>query len=459
MKQITFAFFFLLTSLLFSQSSLNMRQLAHWEDTTLVAEPLVGLKYNEVWGWANPVDGREYALIGSADGVHIIEVTDAANIHQVDFVKGRATGIVNRDIKTKGNFAYTVGDQKESSLQIFDLSYLPDSVHVVYDDTLLMKRSHSLWVEGNRLYAVNPNVLSTPAAYALGIYDISNPAVPVEITKVPSSLFGRTHVIITRNDTAFWNTGWQGMVIMDFKDPLNPQLIAQFLGYPYQGYNHTGWLHKTKPLYVMADETHGSPLKLVDISDIANPNTISLLAPNMKVAPPDTQAIAHNPFIVGNYVISSYYYQGVRIYDISNPQIPTEVAYFDTYPQADEKKFAGCWGVYPFLPSKKILASDMQTGLYVLEFSPFINHTTPSENSLNISLSPDNQFILLNANEEMTSPALNIYDTSGRLIRTHTWAEGTYNRLYYEANDLPNGLYILEIKTEKGQFWRGKYVK
>ncbi|MBK9258031.1 MAG: hypothetical protein IPM42_21485 [Saprospiraceae bacterium] len=48
-----------------------------------------------------------------------------------------------------------------------------------------------------------------------------------------------------------------------------------------------------------------------------------------------------------------------------NPEI---VAYYDTEPSNTNynQNYAGAWGVYPYLPSGSILASDIQNGLFVL---------------------------------------------------------------------------------------------
>ena len=45
-----------------------------------------------------------------------------------------------------------------------------------------------------------------------------------------------------------------------------------------------------------------------------------------------------------------------------------EVGYFDTY-LPNEYGYLGCWSVYPFFESGKIIASDMQSGLFVLTYN------------------------------------------------------------------------------------------
>jgi len=81
-------------------------------------------------------------------------------------------------------------------------------------------------------------------------------------------------------------------------------------------------------------------------------------------------SIVHNPFILGDLVYCAYYHDGVQVFDISDPENITNVAYYDTYPEnVDYTGYKGCWGVYPFLPSGIIIASDQTHGLYVMEIT------------------------------------------------------------------------------------------
>ena len=82
----------------------------------------------------------------------------------------------------------------------------------------------------------------------------------------------------------------------------------------------------------------------------------------------------HNPFVKGDTLFISYYEDGVQVFDISNPLVPKRIAYYDTYtaqnglgydvPAHDWK---GAWGVYPYLPSGCILASDITQGLFTFK--------------------------------------------------------------------------------------------
>jgi len=44
------------------------------------------------------------------------------------------------------------------------------------------------------------------------------------------------------------------------------------------------------------------------------------------------------------------------IFDLSNPEAPTRVAYYDTFDNTTYTGYNGCWGVYPYFPSGNIIA-------------------------------------------------------------------------------------------------------
>ena len=55
-----------------------------------------------------------------------------------------------------------VCDEGPSSLQIMDLSFLPDSVSVIYDDDSLITRSHNIFIDTaySKLYSCSNKILA-----------------------------------------------------------------------------------------------------------------------------------------------------------------------------------------------------------------------------------------------------------------------------------------------------------
>ena len=104
--------------------------LGRWSDASLVGSNAYNNIYNEVWGVER--NGHEYAIIGTTAGTHFIDVTDPTNPTEAFFIAGAAMGgaIIHRDYHDYGDYLYAVADEGISTLQIFDLSALPDSLPV-----------------------------------------------------------------------------------------------------------------------------------------------------------------------------------------------------------------------------------------------------------------------------------------------------------------------------------------
>ena len=171
MKNLKFTtlFYILFTTTIQAQDSENINLLYQWSVDTLIGSEAFDNVYNEVWGVV--VDDREYAIIGSTAGTHFFDVTNHSTASEIAFVAGRVVGdeIIHRDYHDYQNYLYAVSDEGLSSLQIIDISTLPDSVSVVYDSSDLFYRSHNIFIDTAkaRLYTTNGD-----------IYTLENPIDP-----------------------------------------------------------------------------------------------------------------------------------------------------------------------------------------------------------------------------------------------------------------------------------------
>ncbi len=325
----------------------NINLLFNWSDSTLPQNYLGG-SYTDVYGVV--VNNREYAIIGSTMGAHIIDITIPSQSYEAAFVPGASQGsiVTHRDYFHMDNYLYAVCDQGSSTLQIIDLSNLPDSISIVYDDDYLISRAHNIFIDtlNKKLYSTNGDVL-----------DVSNPINPSLLFNMGFSF----HDLYVENDTGYFNCFSNGLQIYEMTTN-SPQFISSLTSYPQQGTNHSGW--KKDDIYILADENHGLSLKIIDISDLTNLQVIALF--DSDVHP---NSIAHNLIIRDNFVYVSYYHDGLQIFDISDPYNPVKAGYYDTYLLNNHIGFAGNWGVDPQLPSGIILASDIQSGLFILDFN------------------------------------------------------------------------------------------
>ena len=264
-----------------AQTSLNASLLYHWMDSTIIGTSLYDNAYNEVWGMV--YNNKEFAVIGSTDGTHIFDVTDPTSSNQVAYIPGAAQGtaIVHRDYHDFDGYLYIVCDEGSSTLQIVDISDLPNSFNIVYDSDSLIKRAHNIFIDEStsHLYVCSEKQIGVGNNFnALHIYDLSNPELPTHWYTYND--VSHVHDAYVKNDTAFLNCGNQGLRIVDFSmvAPLLAVMheeLGSLTSYPDAGYNHSGWLTDDGNYYVMADENHGYEMKILDVSDYSNPTVVS----------------------------------------------------------------------------------------------------------------------------------------------------------------------------------------
>ncbi|HIO67251.1 MAG TPA: choice-of-anchor B family protein [Flavobacteriales bacterium] len=422
----------------FAQGSSNVSLVYHWNDTSLLSSWAHNNRYNEIWGLAE--GGREYAVIGSTMGTHIFDITDPANVDTAVFIPGAATGlsIVHRDFHDYNGYLYIVCDEDSqltlSTLQIVDLSFLPNSAPVVYNSNALFRNSHNIFIDSTnaRLYACGVR----PSGNRLEIYSLADPVNPVLIETYDK---GR-HDIYVRNDTAYLNDGNQGFFVVDFETPGNPISLGSLTSYIDSGYNHSGWLSDDGSVYALADENFGHSIKLLDVSDLSNMSVLSTISSG--VAP---LSIPHNLIIKGSILYASYYNDGLYIFNIADPLNPVGTGYYDTSAEPHvDGNYRGAWGVYPSLPSGLILVSDMQNGLFVLDGSAATgidNSMEQSKQHTEIYPNPFKESLSIAINvAEVKKVHVEVYNELGQLVSSSNHSTAG-NKIVIDTRHLPSGLY------------------
>ena len=430
----------LISSFIFGQQN-NLELLYQWADdgTVLTADNpgdnWVGNIYNEIWGFVQ--NDHEFAVIGTTQGTHIFDVTDPVNSYLAGTIDGGSTSpdVVHRDFHTFNGYLYAVADEMSTStLQIIDLSNLPSAVELIYDSNEIITRAHNIFIdEENAIMYVCGGRVNGSSNY-LSLLSLDDPENPLFLTSYETH--GYIHDIYVENNIGYLNAANNGFHIVDFSDFSSPQTLGSLTDYPFQGYNHSGWLSEDGNTYVFADENHGYRMKVCDVS---NPNDINVVS--MLLSDVQENSIPHNLIIQDNLLYVSHYYDGLWIWDISNPESPSYVASYDTYPLSSGNSYKGAWGVYPLLPSGNILVSDMQYGLFVF---------APPQNSININEAKNNAIIfpnpcndILNINNlQESAEELKLYDVYGNLV-FEKLIKNSFKKINTEF--LSSGVYLLSI--------------
>lgn len=438
---------------------LNIPFLSNWSNSTYPTN-WTGGRFNDCWGYVDSL-GREYAIIGSTVGTHIFDITNPLTPVLVSYQQGQeASGaVVHRDYKTYQHYLYGVCDEGNSSLQIFDLKYMPDSVHKVYDSNNICKTAHNIFIDNGRIYFCGLRD-NRDSAIVFRVASLSNPKNPMVINDLASPPFGYVHDVNVRKDTAFLSCAMDGLFIYDYTNPVSPHLIQSITNYPEQGYNHSGWVTENGKTLVFADETHGKGLKVYDISDISNPTLKSIFRSNL-LNDSTQNSIPHNPFIVGNdKVFISYYQEGVQCFDISNTSSPFQAGYYDTYPaNTDYNGYGpGCWGVYPYLPSHHIIGSDMSNGLFVLDGTQLleVNNEMPALRDVLIFPNPSSEILKVTSKELNNAQIkIDIYDALGKnIFSLPSYISGSPINI----SSFKTGIYLIKITGVESSLTK-KFIK
>lgn len=401
--------------------------------------------YSAIWGYVD-TNGREYALLGCGTGTAFIDVTDSSNIHEVDFLTGLNSAW--REMKTYSHYAYIVSEATNSRLQIVDLQYLPDSVSLVKTWSYTgYTRTHSISQSGHYLY-LNGGDASSNGGVA--VIDVSDPINPVKLGQWTTMYVHDCRVV---NDTIYAaniNDGKVSIINATNKNSLST--VTSFTNLPGSGPHNTALTSNRKRLFV-TDEIGTSPhlLKIWNIENLSNITYVTNWQPTGI-----TTSIVHNIEIYGNLAVIAHYSAGIRILNISNPDVPVEVAWYDTYPSNNQESYNGCWGVYMF-PSGKIVASDRQTGFYCIKMGTPTetgnNSVSQIPKTYNLEQNVPNPFnpstLIKFSLPENSFVSLKIYDATGRLaadVLNERKDAGTYE-INFDAGNyrLSTGIYFYTL--------------
>ena len=305
---------------------------------------------NDVWGYVTPA-GKEYTLVGSLTGTYVLDTSDPRKPIQRGFIPNSASGWRNvrwSDIKTYRHYAYVV-NEGGAGMQIIDLKD-PDRPKLLKTwGTSLWRRAHNLGldVEQGVAYVCGTNA-------GMPILDLkTNPENPRHIGTYRANY---VHDIMLQDGFAHAAEMFARVYrILDVtKLPATPSL-----GTGTVPAAHNVWPTRDNAFAVTTSETAGGHLR---IFDIRNKRALRQIAAYQVGS---SRASAHNAYVRDRVVYMSYYSEGFRVVDISNPARPVEVGFYDT--SSATGGFTGAWGCYAFHPSGAIYISDRPTGLFIFK--------------------------------------------------------------------------------------------
>ncbi|MEO5675479.1 MAG: choice-of-anchor B family protein [Chitinophagales bacterium] len=314
------------------------------------SEVLYNSSCASIWGYV--LDEREYALVGTAPGVSIVDVTDPDNPDNLFDVLQQGTYGLWREIKTYTHYAYATNETGNGIL-IIDLQYLPDSIkqyEFIYDPAGPGSQTtgHTLWIdEKGRLFVFGGNYKQGYTCFDLTVDPLNPPFLGGYDDEY-------IHDGFVRGDTLWAGEISAGQIeAMNVSDPDNPVFMASW--HTPNNFSHNCWPTHDNHYVFTTDEVDNSYLTSYDVSDFGNITELDRVQSN-----PGSGTIIHNVHLYNDqFAVTAYYKDGVVIFDVLHPDNMIEVASYDTDPGESGGGYGGTWGVYPYLPSGNIIASYM----------------------------------------------------------------------------------------------------
>ncbi len=408
---------------------------------------------NDSWGWTDPDNGDEYALVGLDNGTAFINISDPINPVYLGKLPTQTGSSSWRDVKVYNDYAFVVSDLNGNhGMQVFDLTRLRS---VASPPQTFTNDAHYNGFGSCHNIFINED---TGYAYAVGtstfnggphFINIQDPLNPVAAGGYAMDAYSHDAQVITYNGPDTDYTGKEiligsnenEVVIVDITDKSNPVSISS-ISYSNVGYTHQGWFTEDSRYFIVGDEADEQNLGIdtrtivFDLNDLDNPQHHFDYSGT-------TSAIDHNGYVVGDKYYFANYRAGIRVLDVSdiaNGNM-SEIGFFDTFPNSNSAQFDGAWNVYPFFASGNIVISDIDRGFFLVTESAL--GITENENvSFSIYPNPSNNNITIKSTANPINKVA-IYNVLGQRVVSYDFSESLSENL--DISSLNSGMYLVEI--------------
>jgi len=267
--------------------------------------------------------GYAYVVAGS-EGLRVFDVRTPAK--PVAGAVAKPDDVYN-DVLVHGTTLYVASQTK--GVVVFDVTdptAIPVQLRTVPDTTVSLATT-SLAIDGNTLYATSPS----PNGEVL-IFDITTPTQPKLLKRyyIDGALAsaGELPMDVAVLNNRLYVSNWTfGLSVSDVTKPTEPKLLGRY---------STG-TSRTATVGVINDRTYafdagedwGAHMSVLDVGNAASILSVGAfrIRPEVSIA---------KVTLSGTKLYASYYQDGLRIIDVSNPSNPRQVGYYNSWREADK---------------------------------------------------------------------------------------------------------------------------
>jgi len=363
---------------------------------------------------------NDYAYVGSySEGLCIADISDPGNPAQVALYD--STRSIDW-VTIADNYAYIV-DEYYGGLRIVDITDPEDPEEVGFYDTPGDARMVS--VNGDYAYIAD-------GEEGVLILDISDRSNPGEIGLYPTH---DANCVVVEGDYCYVYD-YCGLSIVDFSDPESPVEISftDTGGYPLALSVDNGYAYATSGNY---------GLYIIDVSNPYRPVQKCRYFGN---------GITGEVAFLGDYVCALYY-NGFEVLDISDPENPEAIGFYDTPGDAD--------GIAASEDGLIFVADGTNFGIYRFEHPDVVME--------NDQFSPDGFFLspaYPNPFNSTTTISYGLRHPGNVSLQLHNTAGQTLNNLFQgykqagvysinmKAGAIPSGIYLVNLEVSDQRFSR-----
>ena len=333
---------------------------------------------NDIWGWTDPLNGKEYALMGLNNGTAFVDISDPVNPIYLGKLPTQTSSSTWRDIKVYNNYAFVVSEASGHGMQVFDLTRLRSVVGppVTFTNDGYYSgfgNAHNIVINEDLGYAYA--VGTGTCSGGLHMVNIQNPTNPVGAGCFSAD--GYTHdaqcVNYTGPDPDYagseicFNANEDTLTIVDVTNKAAPVQVSR-TGYANDAYTHQVWVNDDHLYLLMDDELDeqnygfNTRTRVWDLTDLDSPVLIGYHSGS-------TTAIDHNLYVKDGNAFLANYRAGLQILNLAGISSASlnQVGYFDIYPANNNANFNGAWNVFPYYDSGVVIVSGIEQGLFVLQ--------------------------------------------------------------------------------------------
>jgi choice-of-anchor B domain-containing protein len=423
---------------------------------------------SDIWGWIDPLDNNEYAIVTFEDKTCFLNITDPVNPEYLGYLNTNAGIHYWRDVKVYQNHAFIVADNVGAhGMQVFDLKRLRNVANAPENftaDTVLtagwngseIRSCHNIVINENKGMAYLVGCGSANGGGPIFI-DITDPLNPVAVGEYITEGYTHDAQVVTYNgpDTAHLGkelmiaSNADKIVIIDVSIPTAPVKISEAT-YGNTAYTHQGWFTSDMKYFLVGDEedeiNYGSNTRTIvfDFTDLDNPVYHSDFIGS-------SSAIDHNLYVKDDLVFEANYTSGLRVYNIADINNISEVGYFDTHPESNDTTFFGAWSVYPYFNSGNIIVSDIDRGLFILRKSgsPLsVDESVFNKENIAIYPNPTSEKLVISTKNNPIKH-IQMFNVLGQKIID--FEKNNVNEVILNIENFNHGVYVLKINDSYTQ--------